>query len=122
MERYYKPESPVIWKLNSPAHSRGKGYKKQVISFGISKGERTVLNLEMEKAVSFLVVEAPGNTGVFYDGEKLPFPAQNRFEVQEGEHILLFRLGDYKLSKKIEVAPGKTYKISLLLDILMQED
>jgi hypothetical protein len=31
-------------------------------------------------------------------------------------------LGDYRLSRRFTVAPGKNYKISLLLDILVVEE
>jgi hypothetical protein len=116
-------EMPLI--LSTGIHQvsvEAHGYKREDISFGIEKGESTELTVKLERSTSFLVIEAPDNAGVYIDGAKISFPGQSRFEVQEGEHVVLFRLGDYRLSKKMQIIPGKTYKISLFLDILVQED
>jgi len=42
--------------------------------------------------------------------------------VTEGQHTVIIREGDYSLTKKFSVERGKSYKVSLFLDILVQEN
>lgn len=98
------------------------GFKAKSLSFGVEQGKHTELALELERATSFIQIEAPDNALIYIDGEKMPYPDRERFELQEGEHVVLFKLGDYRLSKRVQINPGRTYKISLFLDILVQED
>ena len=97
-------------------------FKKEYLTFGIEKGKLTECKIELVRLVPKLTIEAPENTIIFLDGEKIDILPGEVINISEGEHIVLFKLGDYKLSRNFSVSRGKTFKISLLLDILIQDN
>ena len=88
----------------------------------IRKGETLELNLEPVILKSSAMLDVPENSDVFIDGEKIEYPAGKTLELLPGEHVVLIKYGDYKISKKITVTPGKDCKISLFLDIFVEEN
>ncbi len=97
-------------------------YENQVLSFGIEKGQNTVLNIKLQKIITVIRLEAPENAVLYMDGEKLDISGTGEIETTPGEHTVLIKVGDYRTSKVFLVEKGKNYKISLFLDILIQDD
>lgn len=91
-------------------------------SFTVTPGETTNLTIEIEKLESTVFIDVPENTIIYIDGEKTESGTENRMVIEPGEHIVLFKIGDYKISKKFEILPGKDCKISLFLDIFVEEN
>ena len=111
--------------LNTGIHQlriESDNYETRVQSFGIEKGDNTRLNINMEKTVPFIKFEVPENTVIYLDGEKLSASSNRDIETVNGEHTVLFKIGDYSISKVFIIENGKKYKISLFLDILIQDD
>lgn len=97
-------------------------YKSIYRTFGIDKGQTTRIALRLESVVPRLSFEAPQTAEIFLDGRKLDPVPRTPIEVSEGEHTVIVRVGNYSLTKKFTVVRGKSYKISLFLDILVQEN
>ena len=97
----------------------GTGFTR---SFTIRRGETTDIRMDIEKLESFAYIEAPEGTSVFLDGERLEPTADGGIKLDPGEHTVLLKLSDYKISKKFDIKPGKDYKISLFLDIFIEEN
>ncbi|MBI9105371.1 MAG: hypothetical protein JEZ04_01425 [Spirochaetales bacterium] len=113
------------YKLASGSHSLTlgiQGGKNISRSFDISAGQTTNLNIEVEKLESTIFIDVPENTIIYIDGEKMHSGSENRMTIDPGEHLVLFKIGDYKISKKFEILPGKDCKISLFLDIFIEEN
>jgi hypothetical protein len=91
-------------------------------TFSISSGEVTDLDIEIEKLESTVFIDVPENTIIYIDGEKVDSGTENKLIIDPGEHLVLFKIGDYKISKKFEILPGKDCKISLFLDIFIEEN
>ncbi|HUZ17214.1 MAG TPA: hypothetical protein VMV68_02430 [Spirochaetia bacterium] len=97
-------------------------YKDLYRTFGIDKGGTTRLALQLQSLVPQLTFEAPDNAELFLDGQKLDPIPRAPMVVSAGEHTVIMRLGNYSLTKKFTVEQGKSYKVSLFLDILVQEN
>jgi hypothetical protein len=69
-----------------------------------------------------IVFEAPDTAEIFLDGQKLDGLPKKPMSVTEGEHTVIMRVGNYSLTKKFSVERGRSYKISLFLDISVQEN
>lgn len=91
-------------------------------SFSITKGKTTKLNLTLEKLESYAVFEMPDTASVYLDGQKQNLGPDNRVKIEPGMHTVLFKIGDYKISKNFNILPGKDCKISLFLDIFVEEN
>ncbi len=91
-------------------------------NFTVSTGRTTSVNLEIEALESYADIEVPENTSVFLDGTKIETGSEGRFLIEPGEHTVVFMISDYKISKKFTVLPGKNCKISLFLDIFVEDN
>lgn len=97
-------------------------YKQVTKSFGIDKGRTTSIDLSLKPLVPTILFEAPDNAQIFLDGQKLKGVPRKPIPVTEGQHTVIIREGDYSLTKKFTVERGRSYKISLFLDIVVQEN
>ena len=113
------------FRLTSGSHSLNidiPGGRSISRTFSIGRGETKLLQLSIEKLESWAVIDVTENTQIFMDGEKTDLPPDGRIRLSPGEHTVLFKIDDYKISKKFEIQPGKDCKISLFLDIFIEEN
>ena len=85
----------------------------------IARGTRTTQSIVLEKKDPRIVFETPKGTMIFLDGERV---SSASLKVERGVHTVVFKLGDYSLTREFEVVDGKTYTITLILDVLVKED
>lgn len=97
-------------------------FKEISRSFVIEKGETTKINLALESLLPTVVFEAPNGAEIFLDGEKLEYVSGKGIQIEPGEHVVRIELSDYFLSRKFTVTAEKNYKVSLFLDILVQDN
>jgi hypothetical protein len=91
-------------------------------TFGIEQGEATEVRVKLEPARASVSFEAPEEAVIYFDGTKLSDGDFDRLAADPGEHVVLVKLGEYSLSKKIHLERGQNYKVSLFFDILVDED
>jgi len=124
-ENGFSEDGTREYKLTAGSHSLTldiTGGRSISRSFEISSGKTTRLSLKVEKLESTVFIDVPENTIIYIDGEKVDSEAGNMMNIEPGEHLVLFKIGDYKISKKFEILPGKDCKISLFLDIFIEEN
>jgi hypothetical protein len=97
-------------------------FKEISESFVINRAEETQLNLKMEQILSTVIFEAPRGSEIILDGNKISSSSGDELQIKPGEHVVRIELEDYHLSKKFTIEPEKNYKISLFLDILVQDN
>ncbi len=97
------------------------GYAPFVSTVGLDRGRVSRVEAFFRKNASFLRINAPTGSRVFLDGRSVE-PGGKDMTVEPGEHTLSMKIGDYQTNKKFLVEPGKSYGISLFLDILINED
>ncbi|MBI9104755.1 MAG: hypothetical protein JEY99_20230 [Spirochaetales bacterium] len=111
--------------LSSGIHklsARLDGFIDLNLNFAIKAGGFTNLQLPFQPKTSSVSFSAPERCIIYFDGNRLDFPLESEVNTDEGEHSVLFKLGDYQISKQFTVIGGKDYEISLFLDILVQEN
>jgi hypothetical protein len=96
-------------------------YENRNVTVGVERGTVTSVVLELVRPQSRLRIEAPQGSEVFLDGTRLEDP-RGEVTVEPGQHTVLFRVGDYTVSRSITVEPKRDYNISLSLDILVNEE
>lgn len=97
-------------------------FKEISRSFVIERGETTEINLILEPLLPTVVFEAPLGAEIFLDGKKLDSISGKSIQVEPGDHVVRIELSDYFLSRKFTIYAEKNYKISLSLDILVQDN
>lgn len=117
---------PRLLKLPSGLHTLElsiDGYQSESRTFNLERGERKKLSLNPSPLKSSYRILAPEGTVVYLDGDQLSRSGEenSRGELEPGEHVVHFRFGDYQLSKKFTAKAGKTHKIELFFDILIEE-
>lgn len=99
-----------------------QGAMEKTLEVDIERGRRTEAAVVLQQAAPRLILEAPEGSEVYLDGSLWDYAAGFEQEIEAGEHVILYRLGDYKLSRKFTAEAGEIYKISLLLDIFIENN
>ena len=116
------PYSDAGYRLSGGIHEisiESPAYLPLKRKISITKGSSTALNLSLEKRDPRVFFEVPEGTLIFLDGERLNGTS---LKVAEGTHTVVFKLGDYSMTKEFEVTGGKSYTITLFFDIFVKEN
>jgi hypothetical protein len=108
--------------LSSGLHElsvESSSYLPQKRSISIPRGMRTPLTLTLEKREPRLNFETPDGTVIFLDGERVN---STSLKVEEGMHTVVFKLGDYSMTREFEVSGGKSYTVTLFFDVFVKEN
>lgn len=97
------------------------GFPPFQTTVALEKGKVVTVEANFIKKEATVHINAPLGTHVFIDGKPVSL-SQGEFSLDPGEHTFSFRLGDYQVSKRFYTEQGKSYGISLYLDILINED
>lgn len=96
-------------------------FSPKTTSFSLTKGEILNLDLELERSVPQLIIEAPENSTTYLDGNRIRPLSGERIEISEGEHSITIQVGNYSLSERFTAKKGKSYVVSLMLDLMIKE-
>ncbi len=92
-----------------------EGYIPFEQSVVINRNEKSTFSAVLVKKMPHIVILAPTEAEVFIDGN---LTSQKELtNLNEGEHTIIFKLGQYSLSRKMTLENGKKYTVNLLLDI-----
>ena len=109
--------------LNTGIHSlsvKKDGYIEHTENIAVKTNETKNIDIVLVKNNPVLSFFAPDESILYIDGN-----IQNSRKIttlEPGEHTVLFKLGDYSLSRKINLDEGKKYTVNLLLDIEVKEE
>jgi hypothetical protein len=99
----------------------GPDVRDEYIAFRLERGQRLALTALLKDVVPRLVLEFPEKTKVDMDGKRFEAESGTETVVTPGEHVLTFSVGDYSIQRKLLVKRGKTYRVSLLVDLRVEE-
>lgn len=91
-------------------------------SVAIEKAKTSKVQVSLTPSRSRIHFDAPDDAVVFFDGEEIDIGSSSKLHTEPGEHMVLVRIGDYSVSKKIDIEGGKDYKVSLFFDILINDN
>jgi len=95
-------------------------YRNESRRFMIERAKTTDLLIDLQDPTPLIFFESPGNARIFLNNNPVsrdsgPIP------VDPGTHEARFHIGDYVLTKTINVQRGKTYKIAVSVGIDIDE-
>ncbi len=97
------------------------GGHRQAEEFVILQGQTNHLTITLEESLPRLSIEIPQDAEVLLDGSPPNAESGVPFEISPGKHTILFRLGEYKLTKEFTLQRGDKAQISLNMEILLEK-
>jgi len=94
-----------------------EGYREEVVTVAVEPGKVIPLTVAMTPNAPLLVFQAPSGTFVSIDGQSVPPAELSGMAVEPGEHTLLFRIGDYSMTRKFMALRGKVYRVVLSVEL-----
>jgi len=96
-------------------------YRNESRRFMVERAKTIDLVIELQDPTPLIVFESPGNTRIFLNNNQIPHDS-GPIPVEPGVHEARFHIGDYTLTKTINVQRGKTYKIAVSVGIDIDEN
>jgi hypothetical protein len=100
----------------------GPNVRDKYLSFSVAPAQTQELSVDMEDVTPKLYLEYPERTRIELDGRFLGREARDAIAVQPGDHSINFYVGDYVVQRHIIAQRGKTYRVSLLVDVRVEEE
>ena len=125
----YLDEKPLLnWakplffkKGNYTIQVRAPGYRDEVRTVFIESAKINEMTILMQDTIPEVILEAPANAIIQFDGVVIDFLKDPQFNVDPGEHTIMCKIGDYTITKKLTAFRGKTYRIVLSVDLEIHE-
>ena len=95
-------------------------YRTEMRSCIIERGKITQLEVHLKSIAPLLHIQAPENVAVFLDNQEIA-PSKEPLPVAVGVHTVVFKMGSYELTRQMTVEEGKTYELTMTMDVLLQE-
>ena len=95
-------------------------YRTEMRSCIIERGKITQLEVQLKSITPLLHIQAPENVAVFLDNQEIA-PSKEPLPVAVGVHTVVFKMGSYEVTRQSTVEEGKTYELTMTMDVLLQE-
>lgn len=96
-------------------------FRDEVRTVKIDSANTTVLEIEMRSIEPSIILLAPDGTEIFLDNNPIE-TVDKEINITEGDHKIKFCFGDYEILRNITIQKGKTYTVSLFMDIQIIEN
>jgi hypothetical protein len=96
-------------------------YRNESRRFVVERAKVNDLIIELHDPTPILVLEGPQNAVIFLDNVRFQRNRES-VTVEPGVHEIKFQIGDYIITRNLNVQRGKTYRISLAVDLTIQEE
>lgn len=107
---------PGIYRLEAEAGD----FLEYTSNVGIERGRVRTVVLEATEPQATIRVSVPSVADVYWNGNLLV--SRRDVSVSPGTHSLMVRLGDFSVSREVELAANERYVIGIDLDILLNQD
>jgi len=96
-------------------------YRNESRRFVVEKAKIIDLIIELQDTTPLVIFEGPQNAQIFLDNVPVP---RNRepMAVEPGQHEAKFQVGDYTVTKTLNIVKGKTYRVALAVDLTIHEE
>jgi hypothetical protein len=95
-------------------------YRNEVRVFTVEPARVTDIAVKMKDTTPHLTLVAPANAVILLDGKKIEANRDN-LVIDEGNHLILFKIGDYELTRQLVVEKGRDYTATMLIDVNVSE-
>lgn len=98
-----------------------ENYRNEIRTVRIAQAKRTEVTVELRGVDPSILITAPEGTLVFLDENEI-FETGKEIKVDMGEHTVKFVIGNYEVTRVIQVNKGKTYKAAFSVDLEISEE
>jgi len=98
-----------------------ENYRNESRRFIVERAKTTDLIIELQDPTPIIFFESPETARIFLNNNPIPRDS-GPIPVEPGIHEARFHIGDYTLTKTINVQRGKTYKIAVSVGINVDEN
>jgi hypothetical protein len=95
-------------------------YRNENRVFIVERGKTLELTIALQDPTPLVIFEAPENVRIFLDNQFVVSPEKS-MPVAPGVHEVKFQLSDYSVVKSLTVQKGKTYRVSMAMDVQVSE-
>ena len=91
-------------------------FRNEMRMFTVESARITELSVAMKTTTPHLFLVAPENAQILLDSQPIE-DNRDGIIIEPGDHTILFRIGDYELTKQISVEKGNDYTVSMIIDV-----
>lgn len=95
-------------------------YRTETRACIIERGKITQLDIQLKSITPLLQLQIPENVTVILDGQAV-IPSEDPLPIESGTHIVVCKIGNYQLTRQIVAEEGKSYQLTVTMDMLIQE-
>ena len=96
-------------------------YRNESRRFVVERAKVVDLTIELQDPTPIIIFEAPQNTQIYLDNNQIPRNRES-ITVDPGQHEVKFQVGDYTITRNLNIQRGKTYRVSMAVDLAIQEE
>jgi hypothetical protein len=96
-------------------------YRNESRRFVVEKTKVIDLTIELQDPSPIIIFEGPQNAQIYLNNSLIP-RGRESVTVEPGQHEVKFHLSDYTITRTLNVQRGKTYRVSLAVDLAVQEE
>ncbi|MCL2210603.1 MAG: hypothetical protein FWB95_01630 [Treponema sp.] len=96
-------------------------YRNESRRFVVERAKIVDITIDLQDPTPIIIFEGPQNSQVFLNNSPV---LRNRepINVEPGMHEVRFQVGDYTVTRSLNVQRGKTYRVALAVDLTVQEE
>lgn len=95
-------------------------YRNETRTFTIEQAQNTNIQIQLRDIAPTLQFAIPEGTIVLFNGSQLE-NTKLPFIIEQGEHTLVFIIGDYEITKILQAVNGRSYVMNLSMNIDVTE-
>ena len=99
-----------------------EGYREEVVSLSIEAGAISKVSVQLVPDAPRLKLEAPTGSIISLNGVLVPPESFDELTVEPGEHTIVYRVGDYTITRKFIAVRGKTYRVVMSVELSIQAE
>ena len=96
-------------------------YRNESRRFVVERAKVIDLTIELQDPTPIIIFEAPQNALIYLNNTQIPRNRES-VTVEPGTHEVRFQVGDYTVTRSVNVQRGKTYRIAMAVDVTVQEE
>jgi len=89
--------------------------------FIVERGRVTDLIIDLQDPTPIMIFEAPQNALIFLNNVPI-LRSREPILVEPGTHEIRFQVGDYTITRSMNIQRGKTYRVALAVDLTIHEE
>jgi len=96
-------------------------YRNESRRFVVERAKVIDLTIDLQDPTPIIIFEGPQNAQIYLNNNQIP-RGRESVTVEPGQHEVRFNVGDYTIMRTLNIQRGKTYRVSLSVDLTIHEE